>query len=79
LYIISKINLLHDNTFTSTIVASLLHLYLIHGIIMLLAHTWLIYPLGHIYAEPEPEVQAEQAQVKASTDLDWDQGKSQCI
>jgi hypothetical protein len=57
----------------------LLHLHLIHGIIMILAHTWLIYPLGHVYAEPKPEVQAEQAQVKASTNLDWDQGKPRCI
>jgi hypothetical protein len=59
--------------------ASLCHVQLIHGIIWFLAHIWLIDPLGHVYAEPEPEVQAEQAQVKASTNLDWDQGKPQCI
>jgi hypothetical protein len=38
-------------------------------IILLLAHRWLIYLLGHVYAEPELGVQAEQAQVEELTNL----------
>jgi hypothetical protein len=44
-----------------------------------LSSYWLIYPIGHVYVDPEPEVQAKQAQVKASTNLDLDQGKPRCI
>jgi hypothetical protein len=55
--------------------ASLMHLHLMHYTIMLLAHIWLIYPLGHVYVEPELEVQAEQAQAEDFTNLDLDQGK----
>jgi hypothetical protein len=53
--------------------------YLMHCIILLLAHTYLIYPLGHVYTEPKPEVQAEQAHVKEFTNLSLDQGKFWCI
>jgi hypothetical protein len=42
-----------------------------HCIILILAHIWLIYPLGHVYAELEPEVQAEEARVEAITNLAW--------
>jgi hypothetical protein len=31
------------------------------------------------HAEPESEVQAERAQVEASTNLELDQGKPRCI
>jgi hypothetical protein len=30
-----------------------------------------IYPLGHVYTEPELEVQVEQAQVEELTNLVW--------
>jgi hypothetical protein len=50
-----------------------------HCIISLLAYMWLIYPLGHEYVESEPEVQAEQTQVEAITNLALDQGKPRCI
>jgi hypothetical protein len=46
---------------------------------MFLAHIWLIYPLGHVFADPEPEVQAKQAQVEAITNLALGQGKPWCI
>jgi hypothetical protein len=46
-----------------------------HCTIMLLAHIWLIYPLGHVYVEPELEVRVEQVQVEATTNLVLDQGK----
>jgi hypothetical protein len=49
-----------------------------HCIIMLLTHIWLIYPLGHMYAESELEKPTEQAQVKEFTNLPLDQGKPQC-
>jgi hypothetical protein len=49
-----------------------------HCTIMFLAHICLIYLLGHVYAELEPEVQAEQAQVEAITNLAFDQGKPRC-
>jgi hypothetical protein len=52
--------------------ASCCILLLMHCTIVLLPHIWLIYLLGHMYAGQEPEVQAEQAQVEASTNLDWD-------
>jgi hypothetical protein len=40
----------------------------------LIAHIWLIYPLGQVYAEP-----VEQAQVEDLTNLALDQGKPRCI
>jgi hypothetical protein len=46
---------------------------------MLLAHIWLIYPLGHVYVDPELEVQAKQAQAEDFTNLNLDQDKSRCI
>jgi hypothetical protein len=45
-----------------------------HYIISLLAHIWLIYPLGDVYAEPEPKGHVEQARVEAITNLALDQG-----
>jgi hypothetical protein len=33
-----------------------------YSTIMFLAHIWLIYPLGHAYAESELEIQVEQVQ-----------------
>jgi hypothetical protein len=50
-----------------------------HCIMLTLAQIWLIYPLGHVYAELKLEVQAEQAEVEAITNLALDQGKPQCI
>jgi hypothetical protein len=44
-----------------------------------LAHIQPFYSLDQVYAEPELEVQAERAQVKTSTNLDWDQVKLWCI
>jgi hypothetical protein len=44
-----------------------------------LPHIQSFYVLDQVYAEPELEVQAERVQVEASTNLDWDQGKPQCI
>jgi hypothetical protein len=38
-----------------------------------IAYIWLIYPLGHVYAELELEVEA--VQVEAITNLALDQGK----
>jgi hypothetical protein len=46
-----------------------------HCIVMSLAHVWLIYPIGHVYVEPEIEVPTEQD----FTDLDLNQGKPRCI
>jgi hypothetical protein len=69
----------YNNTLASTVVASLLHSHLIHDIIMLLAHIWFIYQLGHVCVKPESEVQLEQAQVEASTNFGLDQGKPRCI
>jgi hypothetical protein len=34
-------------------------LHPMHCTIMPLAHVWLIYPIGHVYAEPELEVPTE--------------------
>jgi hypothetical protein len=48
--------------------ASLLHLYLMHCIILLLAHVC-SYTLDH--AEPELEELTEQAQVEEFTNLAW--------
>jgi hypothetical protein len=50
-----------------------------HYTITLLAHIWLIYLVGHVYAELEPEEPTEQIQAKDCTNLDWDQGKPRCI
>jgi hypothetical protein len=44
-----------------------------------------LFNYGHLFhmwvdhTETETEVQAEQAQVEASTNLVWDQGKPWCI
>jgi hypothetical protein len=65
-----------------------MHFNLMHCIIMILAHKWLIYPLGHVYAEPKLEVQVEQVQKEhggpqatsyVDTNLALDQGKPWCI
>jgi hypothetical protein len=37
------------------------------------------YALDHVRVEPDSEVQAEQTQVEAITNLDLDQGKPRCI
>jgi hypothetical protein len=50
-----------------------------HYTITLLAHIWLIYLVGHVYAELEPKEPTEQVQAKDCTNLDWDQGKPRCI
>jgi hypothetical protein len=54
-------------------------LHLIHGIIILLAHIWFIYPLDHVYVAPEFEEPVVQAQVEAFTNLSLDQGTPRCI
>jgi hypothetical protein len=41
-------------------------LHLMHCTIMLLAHIWLVYLLGHVYAEA-----TEQAQAEEFTNLVW--------
>jgi hypothetical protein len=38
---------------------------------MLLAHVWLIYPLGHVYAEPELEEPMKQAQAEDFNNIVW--------
>jgi hypothetical protein len=50
-----------------------------HCIMLALAHIWLFYKLDQVHTEPESEVQAEQAQVEAITNLALDQGKTRCI
>jgi hypothetical protein len=40
-----------------------------HYTIMPLAHVWLIYPIGHVYVEPELEVSTKQVQVENFTNL----------
>jgi hypothetical protein len=52
---------------------------LIHCTIMLFAHIWLIYPFGHMYAEPELEELTEQAQAEDFGNVVLDQVKPQCI
>jgi hypothetical protein len=47
--------------------------------IMVLAHVWLIYPLGHVYVEPELEEPTEQTQAKDPANRALDQGKPWCI
>jgi hypothetical protein len=47
--------------------------------IMSLAHVWLIYLIGHVYAEPELKVPTERVQAEDFTNLDFNQGKPQCI
>jgi hypothetical protein len=55
---------------------------------LLLAHIWLVYPLGHVYAEPKLEIQVEQVQKEYGgpqvpsariLTLLLDQGKLWCI
>jgi hypothetical protein len=43
------------------------------------AHIWLISPIGHVYVELELEVSTEQVQVEDFTNLDLTQGKPHCI
>jgi hypothetical protein len=47
-----------------------------HWTIMLIADIWLIYPLGHVYAEPKLEEPTEQAQAEDFTNQDLDLGKA---
>jgi hypothetical protein len=54
-------------------------LHPMHCIIMSLAHVWLIYPIGYVYAEPELEVPTGQVNVEDFTNLDFTQGKPRCI
>jgi hypothetical protein len=51
----------------------------IYCTIRLIAYIWLIYALGHMYAETELEVQTVQAQVEAITNLALDHRKLRCI
>jgi hypothetical protein len=60
-------------------IASWLILHFIHCIMVTLAHMQHFYALDQVYVEPELEVQAERAQVEASTNLELDQGKTRCI
>jgi hypothetical protein len=46
---------------------------------MSLAHVWLIYPIGHMHAEPELEVPTEQDQVEDLINLDLNQSNPRCI
>jgi hypothetical protein len=50
-----------------------------HCTIMPFTHVWLIFPIGHVYAELELEVPTEQVQVEDFTNLVLTQGKPQCI
>jgi hypothetical protein len=50
-----------------------------HCTIIILAHVWLISPIGHVYAEPELEVLMERVQVEDFTNIDLNQGKPRCI
>jgi hypothetical protein len=50
-----------------------------HCTIIILAHVWLISPIGHVYAEPELKVPTERVQVEDFTNLDLNQGKPRCI
>jgi hypothetical protein len=43
------------------------------------AHIWLISPIGHVYVELELEVSTEQVQVEDFTNLDLTQGKPHYI
>jgi hypothetical protein len=45
--------------------------HLMHCTITVLAHMYLIYPLRHVYVEPECEERTEQAQAKDLTNLVW--------
>jgi hypothetical protein len=38
---------------------------------MSLAHVWLIYPIVHVYAEPELEEPTKQAQDEDFTNIVW--------
>jgi hypothetical protein len=50
-----------------------------HCAIMFLAHVWLIFPIGHVNAELEPEVPTKQVLVEDFTNLVLTQGKPRCI
>jgi hypothetical protein len=66
--VISKITLLHINTLATTIVHRISPSYLMHCTILLSTHSC-AFTLDN--AEPELEVQAEQAQVEDPTNLVW--------
>jgi hypothetical protein len=53
--------------------------HFMHCIMLTLAHIQPFYVLDQVHVEPESEVQAEQAQVEASTNLALDQSKPRCI
>jgi hypothetical protein len=57
-----RLLLFHGSCFT---------LHLMHCTIILLAHIWLVYPLGHVCAESELEEPTEQAQGEEFTNLIW--------
>jgi hypothetical protein len=59
--------------------ASCLIFHFIHCIMLTLAHIQHFYALDQVFTQSELEVQAERAQVEASTNLELDQGKPQCI
>jgi bifunctional DNase/RNase len=50
-----------------------------HCIMLALAHIQPFYVLDQVHAEPESEVQLEQAQVEDFTNVELDQGKPRCI
>jgi hypothetical protein len=54
-------------------------LHLMHCIMLALAHIQPFYELDQDHTEPKSEMQAEQAQVEAITNLDLDQGKTRSI
>jgi hypothetical protein len=54
-------------------------LHFMHCIMLTLAHIQPFYVLDQVHVEPESEVQAEQAQVEASTNLALDQSKPRFI
>jgi hypothetical protein len=50
-----------------------------HYTIMSLAHVWLIYLIGHVYAEPKLKVTTEQVEAEDFTNLDLNQGNPRYI
>jgi hypothetical protein len=50
-----------------------------HYTIMSLAHVWLIYLIGQVYAEPELKVTTERVEAEDFTNLDLNQDKPRCI
>jgi hypothetical protein len=68
--------LMHVLSYVIPVIASCALMHLMNGTILPLADIHL-FTLGPV--APESEVEAKQAQVEAITNLDWDQGKPQCI